>query len=461
MGQRNSTTRICGYSILAVLALACGGRMDTNMTDNPLDGGGAKNTLGAASVGGSTITGAIAMGGSTTTGGSAAAAGALIAASGGTTPVCGATATETGAAGAPITVAGTVSAIASGAFHTCALVESNVWCWGSNEHGQLGNGTTVDSHVPIQSLASGVTALAAGQYHTCALVSGGVQCWGSNLEGQLGNDHRGAEQSEDGNYYGLDGSTTPAWVQGLTSGVVAIAAGMDSTCALTTEGGVKCWGWNEHGQLGNGSADNPFIPVQVENLTSEVTAITVGGEHACAIAAGKALCWGSNHSGQLGNRTPIYDSFVPVQVLGLASNVSAISAGGNHTCALHDGAVECWGRNYSGELGDGSTTERIVPVRIGSAANAKIRAASAVTCAAVDGRVLCWGDNSRGQLGNCSKQNSLVPVQVWGLASGVTLIDRGCALVYGAIMCWGANDYGRLGNGSTSDGLIPTEVRFP
>ena len=144
---------------------------------------------------------------------------------------------------------------------------------GSNGSGQLGDDTTTQRSTPVNvsGLASGVTALAAGDGHTCALTTGGgVKCWGSNFSGQLG-----------------DGTTnqrsTPVDVAGLASGVIALAAGGYHTCALTTGGGVKCWGSNYYGQLGDGTTSDRSTPVNVAGLVSGVTALAAGSSHTCAL----------------------------------------------------------------------------------------------------------------------------------------------------------------------------------
>ena len=181
-----------------------------------------------------------------------------------------------------------MSAIAAGSYHTCAVTNAGrVKCWGYNEFGQLGDGTRTKRLTPVDvgGLTSGVMMVAAGDYHTCALTNaGGVKCWGQNNYSQLG-----------------DGTTTPHLtpvdVNRLTNGVMTIAAGTNHTCGITTMGGLRCWGWNGVGQLGNGTSIQPLTPVHVNGLTNGVRAVAVGSVHTCALTdAGSVKCWGWNDS---------------------------------------------------------------------------------------------------------------------------------------------------------------------
>jgi alpha-tubulin suppressor-like RCC1 family protein len=191
--------------------------------------------------------------------------------------------------------------------------------------------------------------------------AGGVKCWGLNHYGQLGD---GTNTSTD----------VPVDVSGLTSGVNLISSFFYHTCALTTAGGVKCWGGNEYGQLGDGTNTDSNVPVNVSGLASGVTALNVSGNntgnnignyHVCVLTAvGGVKCWGDNSFGSLGNGTNT-NSNVPVDVTGLTSGVAAVSAGEDSSCALTSaGGVKCWGNNANGELGNGTNTASNVPVDV-------------------------------------------------------------------------------------------------
>jgi alpha-tubulin suppressor-like RCC1 family protein len=286
--------------------------------------------------------------------------------------------------------------------------------------------------------------IAAGQNHTCVLLpTGGVKCWGLNSNGQLGN----------GNYAN---SNIPVPVTGLSgSTVIAIACGNEHTCAVLSDGTVKCWGINDAGQLGDGSNTTSNIPVNVTGLGGTVTAIAAGSRHTCVIMSDKsAKCWGRNVEGQLGsgNNTA---SKSPVPVTSIAANIIAIAAGGDHTCALlGTGTVMCWGLNSNGQLGFGHTTNLNYASNVPTLSAISIDAGINHTCAVLSGgTVKCWGYNMYGTLGNGYNADNSNPQDVTAL-SGVTAIAAGsfhtCALLSnGTVKCWGLNTSGQMGNGST------------
>jgi len=360
--------------------------------------------------------------------------------------------------GAQTPVTSGIASVAAGEFHTCAVTTSGgVKCWGANVTGQLGDNSLVERHTPVNvyGLASGISAVSVGPSHSCALTTaGGVRCWGANANGQLG-----------------DNSTVdhliPTNVSGLTSGVIAIAAAEGRTCALTTGGGVKCWGTNFLGQLGDGTTINRLKPVDVSGLTSGVAAIATGGLDTCALMnSGGVKCWGANFSGQLGNNSTV-DSPVPVDVSGLSTGVTAIAAGDHFNCALTmNGGIKCWGMGVA--LGDNSYTDRLTPVDVSGLTSgvSRIAAGGAHTCAVlIGGAVKCWGDNYSGQLGDRTNTGRPVPGDVPDLMSGVVAIAAGgagshtCALVTGGgLKCWGANTFGQLGDNYKTEQLVPTNV---
>jgi len=339
----------------------------------------------------------------------------------------------------------------TGGEHTCALAANGrVKCWGNNFEGSLGNGSFVDSPEPVQvqGLVSGVRDIDVGIRHACALMfNRSVQCWGWNALGQLGNGAQGNSADEG----------TPVKVRKLGRTVKDISAGYLHSCALTQTADTWCWG----GALGNGSDTQSSLPAEVPDLAGRTIAITTGNTLTCAIVSagsarsGGVKCFGRNEFGQLGNGTTD-DSSSPVDVIRLNKRVVAISAGDNHVCALTDrGKVKCWGYNWAGQLGNGGTDDRDTPVRVTGLPGrvAAIRAGGSHTCALLEkGTVYCWGWNRYGQLGNNTTSQSSVPVQVTKLKARAVSISAGgrnsCAVTKGGkLMCWGNSTWGQVGNG--------------
>jgi len=293
-----------------------------------------------------------------------------------------------------------------------------------------------------------VLSLAAGGRHTCAVLSNGtIRCWGNNSDGRLGN----GKLAED---YGRTVQVANI------SAARQIAVGLNFSCAGLADGTVRCWGGNQYGQLGNGTTNKAIMPVTVIDLHS-ATAVTAGFFHACALSnAGSIACWGRNDHGQLGDGTQI-DSLIPVPVKGVTAAM-ALSAGLSHTCALlKTGIVRCWGSNQWGELGNGTKIDALVPVDVvGLQSVAAIGTGNNFSCAVItSGRVKCWGDNRQGQLGNGTSKEALVPEEAKGISSAIK-VDGGslhaCALLrQGTVNCWGFNQTGQLGYSTRDDTTRP------
>jgi alpha-tubulin suppressor-like RCC1 family protein len=384
----------------------------------------------------------------------------------------------------PATASG-AGALGAGGAHACVVVTGGgVKCWGYNLYGQVGDRTTTNRAAPVSVCAddpctnalSGVASLGGGSLHTCAVTTGGgVKCWGNNEFGQLGN---GTTSGGAANPTPLNVCGNAACTSNL-SGVASIDGGSSHTCALTTTGRVKCWGLNTSGQLGDGTTTLRTTPVEVCAsgsgsgcpVLTGVVAITAGSAHTCAVTTGGAVkCWGANSFGQLGDGSTTGNS-LPVDVLTLGSGVAAVSAAGGYTCALTtSGGVKCWGNNEFGQLGNGTTSgtgANSSPVDVCQDAActssltgiASIAAGSRHTCAVTTaGGVKCWGYNLYGELGNHDAPNDrTTPVDVCADATCSTLLSGIAAVAaadfhtcarteFQAVICWGRNDIGQLGD---------------
>jgi len=360
----------------------------------------------------------------------------------------------------------------AGASHTCAILDDDsLYCWGRNSEGQLGDGTNTQRSAPVAvSLPSGRTAIsvsAGNGLHTCAILDdASAYCWGYNNKGQLGD---GTTTS----------SSTPVAVS-LPSGRTAssVTAGYQHTCAFLDNASLYCWGDNTYGRLGDGTTTDSSTPVAVSLPSGRTaTSVSAANYHTCAVLDdASAYCWGWNPQGQLGDGTTT-DSSTPVTVsLPSGRTAVSVSARGWHSCAvLDDASVYCWGRNSDGQLGDGTTTDSSTPVTVSLPSGrtaVSISAGRRDTCAFLDNASLyCWGDNTYGQLGDGTTTDSSTPVAV-SLPSGQTAVSvsaggtdsagHTCAVLGDLSMyCWGHNYFGNLGDGTTTDSTTPVAVSLP
>lgn len=342
-----------------------------------------------------------------------------------------------------------------------------VQCWGANDKQQVASdtGETCDVELgpsgpePVSCVRSplargapsGATLIAAGDGHTCASTAAEVFCWGDDADGQLGDGMAGGSRGDAVAVVGL-------------GPVVGLGAGSVSSCALDASGIVSCWGGGSSGQLGHGVKKSSATPVQVM-LGGAATELAVGGYHACALLDNNTVsCWGLNLYGQLGDGTKV-DSATPKVVAGLM-NVASIAAGGWHSCARHfSGDVSCWGSNSEGQMGSGPTgsfTGSLVPTAVPGVMGAdELFAGRERTCVSVAGDVSCWGSNAHGELGvgnESSGTTSVSPVKNLSNLFRLALGGSHACAVGGAKLarsCWGWNAFGQLGTGTTVDSSSP------
>lgn len=307
-------------------------------------------------------------------------------------------AAERQAAGLKVAATALVS-LAVGGVHACSLTSTGkAACWGSNQTGELADGTTTNrpAPTPVRDVPV-LKAMATGMFHTCGLSApGDAYCWGYNRNGQVG-----------------DGSTmqriTPKRVRGNQS-FTALSAGYYHTCGLTSSGDVYCWGQNEFGQLGDGSTTDKSVPVRV-NTTVKFTSVTAGGRTSCGLTtSGVAYCWGENEHGAIGDGTTT-QRLQPVAVAG-GHTFRSITAGGEEfVCGLSpSGMAFCWGWNDGFRLGDGTSTDHSLPTAVaGRHSFIALTAGSRHACGLTSkGEQYCWGANDRGQLGDGRRRGGLL-----------------------------------------------------
>lgn len=285
------------------------------------------------------------------------------------------------------------SSISTGGTFACGIVTEQVYCWGNDEFGQIGNGQDGAGATPSVATVKShrFTAVTAGATHACALnLVGTAYCWGNDNFGQLGDNL-------------TVNSTTPIPVADTTLSFRAISAGDSHTCALTTAGAAWCWGNNEFGQLGIGSSGNVSLKPALVLGGITFNSISAGARHTCAIdTTSNVYCWGDNSGGQLGLGVSGGNNFVPTALPG-ASGYTAISAGFVHNCGISAGTVRCWGTSNNGEVGDGNENQHVVlaPTTVvgltASSVTVGLRHSCAIT---TTGTSMCWGSNRFGVLGN-------------------------------------------------------------
>lgn len=366
-------------------------------------------------------------------------------------------------------------------FSLALHIDGNVYTWGGSVNERLGRDfdpPAAELPAPIAGPFPGdpieVLDLASGNGHTCAvLTSKNVACWGKGSRGQLGTG-------------GASDSKTPVLVERAINTVLenlaSVVTAGETSCAISQDGTVWCWGNNSRGQVGSGAAVSPVY--RAAEILSDVVDLTGGETHFCALKSDDTVwCWGENSSGQLGNGQTDQTNRIPLEATELTAFLSGkpfkpvqLAAGENFTCArMDDGTVYCWGENNYGQLGDGNgSTSSLTPVQVGNLGTAvRIHARRHHACAElVSGGAKCWGRNTFGQLGNGqtgeanwkdtpgdvleAEDEPLMGIEELSLGT-----NHGCAkLVDTSMVCWGQNAAGQLGDGSTTNRPWPMDVQF-
>ncbi len=380
--------------------------------------------------------------------------------------------------------------ISVGKNHACALANGSFFCWGDNDTGQLGVGGTVDQaqptvinttqfpttgwpfYVPINTTKEKIVA---GGDHSCAIAGGedivahDLYCWGSNSYGELGRNN-------------TTNSDIPRRVS-LSGRVTDVSAGERNTCAIA-DSRLYCWGDDTYGQIGDGTPGGiQTTPRQVvfSGTGKQVTSVSVGTNHVCAIVSGDGYCWGSNANYATGLNTNSSTPTLPNNgrlTLGAASTTNgnvtaaftAIAAGDDYSCAVINGVASCWGKSNVGQTGTGSSTFVTIPTVVsGPAATmqaTRISTGTTHACATIEGAFYCWGNQDRGRVGDgVATGSQLTPKLVDGGAAvgraGINVAagdSTSCGIANGLILCWGVGTLGQIGDNSLTDSLAPSVV---
>jgi alpha-tubulin suppressor-like RCC1 family protein len=363
------------------------------------------------------------------------------------------------AVSAPTLVSGAYmdwTAVSSGRTHTCGLRQSGrPWCWGANSSTQLGNNVSLTRTAPEQlGAATDWTQITNGRYHACGIRSGAAYCWGRNGNGQVGDDST------------LDRSS-PVLVSGGFTDWTQLSAGHTQTCGRRSNGTIYCWGENTDGQLGDNTRTQRLTPTIVNGGYTDWTAITAGSSHTCGRRSNSTVyCWGANSNGQLGDNTTV-QKLIPTIVNGGFTDWTMVSSLATHTCGVRsNGTAYCWGNNGNGQLGDNTTVQKLIPTIVNGGYTdwTAISAGAAHTCGLRGtGFGWCWGRNSSGQLGDNTYVQKLIPTAVSGGLPDFSSLSAGDLHSCGrrtnsTIYCYGANANANLGDGTTTPQPVVTLV---
>lgn len=294
----------------------------------------------------------------------------------------------------PVLVPGldNVKKVFTGTYNTCAVVgrSHQLQCWGRGVYGVVGDGTTDQHGAPVVTIASGVRTMDFGEYHACAVLdTGRVKCWGTDNFGETGTGVAGGVH------------LSPVLVKGLRN-ATSVSAGYRFTCATTSRGAAKCWGYNGSATLGDGTFTDRLSPTTVSGLSKGVTTVAAGYAHACAVVRDAVKCWGDNVDGVLGTGATRLFHPTPTAVIGMSGNITSLDVYYYYSCAVKGDTAKCWGNNQYGMLGTGDNLTRTAATTVKKLRSGAVEVQTGYwhACALKsDGTVLCWGLNDVGQVG--------------------------------------------------------------
>lgn len=383
-----------------------------------------------------------------------------------------------------ITVVPQFTQLATGGTHSCGITgRGELYCWGISQHGELGSASTLRdcgaffgpgiecSPIPVKAADLRAVALTAGEMHSCALdASGTAYCWGANFYGEIGSGS-------------ISDAITPTVVAGGFT-FLQLVAGRMHTCGITTSHDAYCWGWDHAGQLGAGDVSSDRCVFFSNDPCSRVPRLVTGGHQWAQLSAtdratcgittdGELYCWGLDVGGSDGLYCQTPTNFAgctrtPILIEG-SKTYTTSRIGNVHRCQqATDGTVECWGANYFGMLGDGTTDATWAPApAAGGASYASFVASRNGTCGlTTDGQAQCWGRGAEGQVGNGATEDALSPVDVSGDVHWISLTSSGnsdhvCGISdAGRAYCWGWGLFGQLGNDSWLSSSSPSLVKL-
>ncbi len=331
-----------------------------------------------------------------------------------------------------------VKSVSLGKFHSSAITTNgDLYCWGYNSKGAVGNGTKVHQTIPTKVLAN-VRSISLGCHYSAAITtSRDLYCWGNNSNGQVGN---GTTTDQ----------VTPVKV---LNNVKSIALGLHHSAAITTSGDLYCWGANSHGQIGNDTRVDQLFPIKI---LTDVKSISLGDYHSAAITNnGDLYCWGCNSFGEIGNGTTSIQN-TPTKVL---TNVKSVSLSDDYSAAITtNGDLYCWGRNFYGQVGNGTSVDLHIPTKVLSNVESIDLSTDHSAAITTNGDLYCWGYNLNGQIGNYSTTNQTKPIKILSNIKSVSLgySHSSAITTNGDLYCWGK----KVANGSTTfeDQISPTKI---